>query len=248
RQDTGKETFMHAWFWRSCAFLILTLALVAVPAAGQQPAIPQTPAGKAFAAWFAAFNSGDPAQLRAYAEAYPRKEAPSLEDRLAFREATGGFTLLRVEKSEPLSIVVLLQEKNSDTIARLETTVSSDEPPKVLVAAVEAVPRTADFAIPRMKEAEALAALSARADELAKNDQFSGTVLVARNGRVLLQKAWGRANRETGAPNTLDTRFRIGSMNKMFTSVATLQLVQAGKLALDDPIGKYLTDYPNQDV
>jgi CubicO group peptidase (beta-lactamase class C family) len=99
-----------------------------------------------------------------------------------------------------------------------------------------------------MSQADALAALSARGDELAKKDQFSGAVLVARHGKVLLQKAWGRANRETGAPVTPDTRFRIGSMNKMFTSVATLQLVEAGKIALDDPIGKYLTDYPNKDV
>jgi D-alanyl-D-alanine carboxypeptidase len=102
--------------------------------------------------------------------------------------------------------------------------------------------------VPRLKETATLAALKARAEDLAKNDQFSGVLLVARNGKVLLQKAWGRANRETGAPVTLDTRFRMGSMNKMFTAVATLQLVEAGKLALDDPIGKILTDYPNKEL
>ncbi len=100
----------------------------------------------------------------------------------------------------------------------------------------------------RMSEADALAALSARAGELAGKDQFSGAVLVARDGKILLEKAWGLANRETGAPNTTDTKFRIGSMNKMFTAVATLQLVEAGKLALNDPIGKHLPDYPNKDV
>jgi D-alanyl-D-alanine carboxypeptidase len=100
----------------------------------------------------------------------------------------------------------------------------------------------------RLTEAAALAALTARAGDLAKNDQFSGALLVARHGKVLLQRAWGRANRETGAPVTLDTQFRVGSMNKMFTAVATLQLVEAGKLALDDPIGKYLTDYANRDL
>ena len=99
-----------------------------------------------------------------------------------------------------------------------------------------------------MTEADALAALSARAEELAATDEFSGAVLVARNGKVLLEDAWGRADREAGTPNTLDTKFRIGSMNKMFTAVATLQLVEAGKLALDDPIGKHLPDYPNEDV
>ncbi len=40
----------------------------------------------------------------------------------------------------------------------------------------------------------------------------------------------------------------MGSMNKMFTAVATLQLVEAGKLALDDPIGKHLPDYPNREL
>jgi CubicO group peptidase (beta-lactamase class C family) len=126
-----------------------------------------------------------------------------------------------------------------DADARVEFPVSSKEAPGAVNQRLTPA---------RMTEAEALAALSAHAEELVNKDQFSGAVLIARNGKVIFQKAWGRANRETGAPVTLDTQFRIGSMNKMFTSIATLQLVEAGKLKLDDPIGKYLTDYPNQDV
>ena len=227
---------------------LLAIVFLAVPAVGQ-PEIPQTPAGKVFAAWLASFNSADAAQIRAFDAAYPRQgPTPPVEDRLEFRQRTGGFTLVRVEKSEALGLTVLLREKDSDTIARYELTVSADDPPKILKSALNATPPPPDLAVPRMSEADALAALSAYGDELAKNDQFSGTVLVARHGKILFQKAWGRANRETGAPVTLDTRFRIGSMNKMFTSVAILQLVEAGKLSLDDPIGKYLTDYPNKDV
>jgi D-alanyl-D-alanine carboxypeptidase len=227
---------------------LVAIILMAVPAAGQ-PEIPQTPAGKAFAAWLASFNSADAAQIRAFDAAYPRQgPTPPVEDRLEFRQRTGGFTLVRVEKSEALGLTVLLREKDSDTIARYELTVSADNPPKILKSIINATQPPPDLAVPRMSEADALAALSAHGDELAKNDQFSGTVLVARHGKILFQKAWGRANRETGAPVTLDTRFRIGSMNKMFTSVAILQLVEAGKLSLDDPIGKYLTDYPNKDV
>jgi D-alanyl-D-alanine carboxypeptidase len=211
--------------------------------------IPKTPAGRVFAAWLAAFNSGDPAQLRAFDKAFPRAGEPmAMEDRLGLREMTGGFSVQRVEKSEPTSIVALLQEKNSDTVARLEMVVSADEPPKHLSSTLEPVLRPSELAIPRLTEPQALAALTQRAEELAKNDQFSGAVLVARHGKVLLQTAWGRANRETGAAATVDTQFRLGSMNKMFTAVATLQLVEAGRLALDDPIGKYLPDYPNQDV
>jgi D-alanyl-D-alanine carboxypeptidase len=105
-----------------------------------------------------------------------------------------------------------------------------------------------DLALHRMSEEDALAALSARADELAAADDFSGAVLVARDGEIRLQRAWGRADRDRGVRNMLDTKFRMGSMNKMFTAVATLQLVEAGKLDLDDPIGKHLTDYPNEEV
>jgi D-alanyl-D-alanine carboxypeptidase len=100
----------------------------------------------------------------------------------------------------------------------------------------------------RMAQADAVAALADHARERAEADEFAGAVLVARHGKVLLQDAWGRADRKTGTANTPATRFRIGSMNKMFTAVATLQLVEAHKLALDDPVGKHLPDYPNRDV
>ena len=240
----------HSWRSRTLAAALLTFAFLAAPAARAADAqSPDTPAGKVFAAWLAAFNAGEAEKLRAFDAAYPRQgPTPPVEDRLRFREATGGFTVVRIEKSEPQSISVLLQEKGSDTVARLDLKVSTDDPPKILSATLNATPRPADLAVPRLKEADALAALDARAGELAKKDEFSGVVLVARHGKVVLQKAYGLANREKGTPNTLDTRFRLGSMNKMFTSVATLQLVEAGKLALDDPIGKYLPDYPNKDV
>jgi CubicO group peptidase (beta-lactamase class C family) len=100
----------------------------------------------------------------------------------------------------------------------------------------------------RLPEAVALAALTDRAGELADEDAFAGAVLVGRDGAVLLEDAWGQADREAGTTNTVDTRFRVGSMNKMFTSVATLQLVEDGTLALDEPIGTYLPDYPNADL
>ena len=100
----------------------------------------------------------------------------------------------------------------------------------------------------RMTQAQALAALTDHAAERAHAGEFAGAVLVTRHGKVLLQDAWGRADRKAGVANTPATRFRIGSMNKMFTAVATLQLAEAGKLKLDDPIGAHLADYPNKEV
>ena len=105
-----------------------------------------------------------------------------------------------------------------------------------------------DLVLHRLPQAQALAALADHAAERTRADEFAGAVLVARHGKVLLQDAWGRADRKAGTANTPATRFRIGSMNKMFTAVATLQLVEAHKLALDDPIGKHLPDYPNKEV
>jgi D-alanyl-D-alanine carboxypeptidase len=108
--------------------------------------------------------------------------------------------------------------------------------------------RALNLALHRMTEADALKALSARADKLAGEDEFSGAVLVAKDGRVLFRHAYGLADRKRRIPNTLRTRFRIGSMNKMFTAVAILQLVDAGKVKLTAPLGTYLPDYPNREV
>ena len=105
-----------------------------------------------------------------------------------------------------------------------------------------------DLVLHRMSEADAVAALAEHAEQQARADQFAGAVLIARHGTVLLEHAWGPADREQGTANTPTTRFRIGSINKTFTAVATLQLVEAGKLALDDTLGKHLPDYPNKDV
>lgn len=95
-------------------------------------------------------------------------------------------------------------------------------------------------------DAERAAAIDARL--ALEGDGFSGVVLVARGGVPIYHKAVGLADREQARANTLGTRFRIASMTKMFTAVAVLQLVQAGKLRLGAPLGTYLTDYPNQDI
>src|SRR3954453_13762591 len=126
--------------WRALGAL-LAIVFLAVPAVGQ-PEIPQTPAGKAFAAWLAAFNSADAAQLRAFDAAYQRQggSPPPVEDRLQFREATGGFILVRIEKREPLALPPLPGEKGSDPVPRLELTVSADDPPKILKSAIQATP------------------------------------------------------------------------------------------------------------
>ncbi|MEY2792543.1 MAG: hypothetical protein RJA76_535 [Bacteroidota bacterium] len=78
-------------------------------------------------------------------------------------------------------------------------------------------------------------------------DDFSGAVLVAVNNRIIIQKAYGFANRELLVQNKTNTKFRIGSITKQFTAAAILQLAEKNKLSLNDPITKFFPHYPNGD-
>jgi CubicO group peptidase (beta-lactamase class C family) len=88
------------------------------------------------------------------------------------------------------------------------------------------------------------AALQAYLDAAHKNWNFQGSVLAAKNGDVVFKQGIGLADVTTNAPNTPATRFLIGSVTKTFTAAAILQLEEKGKLNLNDPITKYLPEYP----
>jgi len=83
-------------------------------------------------------------------------------------------------------------------------------------------------------------------EKLDQQHQFYGVVLLACNGRPIFEGAYGQASIAYDRKNTLDTRFNLASVGKMFTGVAVAQLVEQGLLSYDDVIGKYLPDYPNQ--
>ena len=74
--------------------------------------------------------------------------------------------------------------------------------------------------------------------------QFNGSVLVADAGKVIYKKGFGMANMEWNIPNQPDTKHRLGSVTKQFTSMLILQLAEQGKLKLDVPISTYLPNYP----
>ena len=93
---------------------------------------------------------------------------------------------------------------------------------------------------PALDEAGVIRELQAYIDRLIGADLFSGTVLIARHGEPLLTVAAGIANLDFDAPINLDTKFNLGSMNKMFTACAIMDLVEQGKLSLDDPISTHL--------
>jgi len=85
-------------------------------------------------------------------------------------------------------------------------------------------------------------------EEQVKADKFSGSVLIVKDGQPILELAAGIANKDKQIPNGMETKFNLGSANKMFTAVAVAQLVEKGLFDFNDPVGKLLSDYPNQQV
>jgi CubicO group peptidase (beta-lactamase class C family) len=75
-------------------------------------------------------------------------------------------------------------------------------------------------------------------------DQFSGSVLVAKDGEILYGKAFGEADKNRHLPNTMNTMFNIGSIGKTFTGTAIMQVVQKGLVDLHEPVTSYLPDFP----
>ena len=74
--------------------------------------------------------------------------------------------------------------------------------------------------------------------------RFMGSVLVAQDGKVLLNKGYGFANLEWDIPNTPTTKFRLGSITKQFTAASILLLEERGKLKVEDPVKKYMPNAP----
>jgi D-alanyl-D-alanine carboxypeptidase len=77
-------------------------------------------------------------------------------------------------------------------------------------------------------------------------DEFSGCVLLAKDGTPIFRKAYGLASKRFHVPNRIDTKFNLGSINKVFTKVAIMQLAEQGKLSLEDHISKHLPNYPSK--
>ncbi len=97
---------------------------------------------------------------------------------------------------------------------------------------------------PEVRVVEDLPQLKARLDRMAENRQFTGMVLVAKDGNVLHRQTYGMANYEQRQPFELDTRMRLASVSKQFTGVAILKLQDEGKLSVDDPVCKWIVDCP----
>lgn len=102
-----------------------------------------------------------------------------------------------------------------------------------------------ELSLSPMSLEQALKEINRQIEEAVCEDRFSGVVLIAHHFKPIYFQAWGMANREFNVPNRLDTKFNLGSINKIFTKIAIGQLVEKGQLSFEDKLGKWLPEYPN---
>jgi CubicO group peptidase (beta-lactamase class C family) len=237
------------------ALLALVLSSSARTSDSPPTGFPDSPAGRRVAAFFEAYRSGTAERLAAFfegamgPESLRQRPAAERARRLAAMKAElGDVEVRRTDSPSPGQLVVVTQ----GPAKRLERwTFSFGPPPETYLLGIgvdEADESDLAGPPPPMTEAEALAEIARAADAAAASDRFSGVVLVARGDRPVLHRAWGLASREHGVPNRPDTKFNLGSINKLFTKIAIGQLAEAGRLSLDDTIGRHLRDYPNAEA
>ena len=87
--------------------------------------------------------------------------------------------------------------------------------------------------------------LDSKIDQYLKEIQYNGSILIVKNGKIVISKGYGMANFENKIPNMPNTIFRIGSITKQFTAVSILQLQEQGLLNVEDTLNKYISDYPS---
>ncbi len=221
-------------------------------AQGSNPEGP--PATARLRAYLDAFNSGSPDKLREFFLAHYAESAlkeTSVEQRLGRYAATKSrlqsVQLRKIVAERPAETFALAKAGNGQDFL-LRARVEKEPPHKLLYIFFEPVDDPDNLIIPDPKadDQELATAIRDFIETQTRADEFSGVVLVAKNGQVLFHEAYGFADRDKKIPNRKDTKFNLGSINKIFTRAAIHQLEKQGKLGLDDRIQKFLPDYPNR--
>jgi len=186
-----------------------------------------------------AFNSASPDALRVFVP-----DDALVAAYLKTRGEIGELDLKAIVDAGPRQTTVLALGKHG---AVYRVVLWFKLPSMTVLSRVDIVPALAPPVIgASVTEASFVRDLNAYIGNAASHGFFSGTVLVAKDDAPVFSHAYGSASVEYGIANSMQTRFNIGSIGKVFTHVAIGQLLQQGKVSESDTIGKWLPDYPNQ--
>jgi CubicO group peptidase (beta-lactamase class C family) len=241
------------------AALALSIAAVTHARQAQQPAKPdvapmteaQIAGVKRVKEMIEVLNTGDYARIRAYFAA--QSDPNGFVNALGQYQLSRGFDLVRVELVPNRGDLVagIVRNRITGDEAYLAARVEPQAPHRITlfqarvpdeVAASWKLKLVTSTAV---TEEERLQEIGAYVKRMGDADLFWGTIVIARDGKPVFAQGYGYANREKKIPNTLDTPFLLGSMNKLFTGLAIGQLVEQGKLTYEDPLSTFLPDFPD---
>jgi CubicO group peptidase (beta-lactamase class C family) len=241
--------------------LLLSLVLVGPSAIARQAAapdfkdtavLPEGRKGTRVRSFIEVINSGEPGRVKRFLDQECTGEFRGMvpmEEHLSaflgfFRDTDGiEFYSVRTYTPErPDETVVIVKDRNLGSWWGLSFRFG--ESPKFPVAGIGFDSARPPVGPPEaaLTEKEAVDEIRALMAGLNKKNWFSGTLLIAKGSDVLLTEVGGEASKAFHVPNNIDTKFNLGSMNKMFTATAVARLVEAGKLSFDDPISRYIDE------
>lgn len=237
-------------------FALVAASLAAGVAHAAEPfRFPDDEPGRRMAAWLRAYRSANVDTLAAFFREHVSPAA--LAERPAEARAArhreihsdlGPLSPLRVDVGDDGMRVLVCRAANGDE-ASVEFGFEPEAPHRIVTFGIRVEaggggpPPAAAVPDPPAEERATVAAIRATMDSLAARG-FSGVVRIARGDRLLLESAWGLADRKSSRPNRTSTRFNLGSINKVFTQVAIAQLAESGRLKLDDTIERWIPELP----
>jgi len=222
-----------------------------------QIGFPATGAGKKAEEFLRAFEKAEAAALEAF---FVRSLPPEKLQQTPARDRAQRLLGVRQHLGKELKLFKVIQPSPEEISLFIEgarnqlfklTLVFEKTGEKFWLKALtvdEAGPEDLAPPLPPMAPAEALKAIEQQIEKAVQEDRFSGVVLIARHFQPIFLKSYGFASKEFNVPNRTDTRFNLGSINKIFTRIAIGQLAEQGRLRLDDKLGKFLPDYPNAEA
>ncbi len=161
-----------------------------------------------------------------------------------FYETGGmGYELLEILPVKPNLLTADFFNKLTQTTLKFTFPVSGTPIYKInrFIKAEQTASTTNEKQVKRLSEAELITRIEKCVNILDEDEEFSGGVLIAKNGTILLKKAIGEASKAYEIPNKSDTKYNMASVGKVFTGLAITQLAEQGKLSFDDPINKYVS-------
>lgn len=228
----------------------LSGSLFGQPVFQDNPELPAGVAGERIEALLAALNAEEPSGLSAFFEQHVapefRQMFPMEEHEQMFqgiRHMTGGVDFYSVRTYTPArpQTIVIARDRLFGSWLGISFRLTGDDQRITEINFSPARPPATAPEAP-LSETELIRTLQEKVDDLCQRGIFSGALLVARGDQVLFERACGEASKTWHVPNNPDTKFNLGSMNKMFTATAVMQLVEQGKLRLDDPVSRYVDE------